>query len=156
MFWWGRGWSFQKWKSSIPGLLPTVDWRASYCLYSPCWSPLFCCSFPEPWPVSPLELSVCSRKGLRRPDTQHSFPETLDKQLTNTLIRILHASWLQCEERVFLEPHKARLRKLLFFLSSINLTWENIWIGMARLTNKINYYSYERSWWFGISFWAHV
>lgn len=51
---------------------------------------------------------------------------------------------------------KHRLRKLFFFLSSINLTWENIWTRMARFTNKINYYSYESSWWFGISFWAHV
>lgn len=57
---------------------------------------------------------MCCQKGLRRSDTQHSFPETFDEQLTDILIRILYASWLWREERVFMEPHKAPTQKAPF------------------------------------------
>lgn len=94
---------------------------------------------------------MCCQEGFRRPDTQHSFPETLDKQLTNTLIRILYASWLQREERVFLEPRKAPTQKTPF-LSFFHKLDMGEYLNRNGKIYKQNYYSYESSWWFGISF----
>lgn len=98
------------------------------------------------------ELHVCCQKGIWRPGTQHSFPETFRNSWLTLGLEFSRPAGYSGRKGDLWSHIKLQLWKLLFFLFSIILTWGNIRAGMVRFTNKISYFNYERVWWFGTFF----
>lgn len=147
--------TFQNWNSSIPGLqttestdgLPTVFiLLAGNC---PSAAPF--------WNHDPAVTGGCPVLPERRLEAWYSaFPSwDLEEQLADSLVRILPAGYRGRggDWWSHIKPPTQKASCLSFF-HNLDM-WE--WLsGMARFTNRINYYNYESIWWSGTFFLSHA